>query len=570
MNKRKYHFIYLLCLALMLSLQACKKDKVNFESDNRVLTDNRVSSTVRIINLAGFNQVKVGEDSLTNFIVRDKNGPDYYKYPGTSYFPADGRIGKIWSVPQDLFNAAETASMTLSSRNYQGLNDRDLPFEPKNDYNNPTDYYLMPTLFATGQPDVVGVPRGISAPSRPDHFKIRIVNLAADIKNKGTNVHGQLEDLTGPVSLAYADGSLVDSKTTNISTQIRNSEYIELPYGTYQFKMLMSDGRQMPALGTELSEFGFVDPATSTIPESFSKFSNLTYAPVQTYQPGGIYTIVVAPQSFNYYINEMDESTFTYQNSFQIVTDNSVAVNNTYLKIQGVNAWGSTQLGFRVDGKEIGTGLDFGIAGAYVNLIQGTHKIEALDASGKIIASAEQTLRAAQNYTAWVYADQSGAAKLTLVANDMSGSVYRGASADDATFDRYQRRYFFSKRFLNLSPDQPYITFTTDNGQAISPGINLQPGIPLLTGPYAQDSYAQPAYQVMAYRSKPNVVPGSWASDIEVLKNDAFIASKSLYEKAGRALPVHEPGVYTVALIGQSGANLTVPKAKMIIIKHNK
>ncbi|MBC8988111.1 DUF4397 domain-containing protein [Pedobacter sp. N36a] len=579
MNKLKYKFLPLFFLAAMLLFQACKKDKLNFEADKRVLTKNRANSTARVINLAMYNQVIANGDSLTSFLTPAPTPGSPPKLPGTDYFPVNGYLTKIWNVPQDLFNAQEVVKLDFMTRSYQATLGKDIKTEVRNDDNNPTDYFLMPTFAMEGQPDVVPVKRGVSAPSKPDHFKIRIVNLSGTITNPAFNSSGRLEDLTGRVSLAYSDGSLVNTQTSNMNSVNLASEYIELPYGTYQFKVLMEDGRQMPALGSELNPYTILDPPTSTIPRTITNSTALTYAPIQTYQPGGIYTILVAPQRFNYLINENSETADTYQNSFQILNDNTPAVNNTYFRIQGVNALNTEKVSFRVDGKTISTDLGFGAAGAYSNFIQGTHTIEAVDASGKVIAAGAEVLRPAQNYTAWLSPDAAGTPKLLIVANDLSGATYTGGPAqEDATYARNQFRYFFFKRFLNLSTGNPYITFTLNNGQSISTpedhpnaGVNLQPGMPLFERPYVSSNYAQSAYEVMAYRSKPNVVPGVWANDIEVLKNDAFIANKDLYLRPGRALPVHEPGIYTVSLIGQSGTgSAPATKAKMIIIKHNK
>ncbi|SDK85818.1 protein of unknown function [Pedobacter sp. ok626] len=579
MNKLKYKFLPLFFLMVMILGQACKKDKLNFEADNRVLTDNRVNSTARVINLALYNQVIANGDSLTSFLTPSPTPGTPPKLPGTSYFPGNGYLTKIWNVPQDLFNAQEIVKLDFMTRSYQATLGNDIKTEVKNDYNNPTDYFLMPTFGMEGQPDVVQIKRGVAAPSKPDHFKIRIVNLSGKIKNPAFNSSGTLEDLTGSVSLAYSDGSFVNPKTNNISSATQTSEYIEVPYGTYQFKVLMQDGRQMPALGSELNQYTILDPPTSTIPKDIMNSTALTYAPIQTYQPGGIYTILIAPQRFNYLINENAETADTYQNSFQVLNDNTAAVNNTYFRIQAANAWGTDAVSFKVDGKTIASDLSFGGSGAYSNFIQGSHTIEAADASGKVIASATQVLRPAQNYTVWLSPDAAGAPKLLVVANDLSGATYSGGPAqEDATYARNQYRYFFFKRFLNLSTGNPYITFTLNNGQSIAggednpnAGVNLQLGIPLFEHPYVSSSYSQSPYEVMVYRSKPNVVPGVWANDIEVLKNDAFIANKDLYLRPGRALPVHEPGIYTLSLIGQSGTGSTpATKAKMIIIKHNK
>lgn len=577
MNQIHYTRFSLFLFSLMLLFQACKKEKVDFETDNRIITQNRISSTARIINVTGFNQVIANGDSLTNFVVRVPNSPNSQQYPGTSYFPSNGQLGKTWFVPQDLFNAQETAKLNFLVKSYTPTIAGDVKLDIKNDYNNPTDYILLPTFAMEGQPEVVPVKRGVTAPSKPDHFKIRIVNLSGAIKNPALNSSGRQEDLTGSVSLAYADGTLVDARTNNISTATRTSDYIEIPYGTYQFKVLMADGRQMPALGSGLDAITLIDPPTSTIPIDLMNSTKQTYAPIQTYQPGGIYTILIAPQRFDYNINELSETSTTYQNSFQVIADNSPAANNTYFRVQGINGFAGQNVSFKVDGKTIASNLAFGTAGAYEDFIQGSHTVEAVDASGKTIASASQVLRPAQNYTAWLYADQSGAARVLIVANDLSGTTYLGAE-DDATYSRNQYAYFFFKRFLNLSVGNPYITFTQSNGQSsaggndnANAGVNLQPGMPLFERPYVSSQYSQQAFEIMAYRSKPNVVPGIWANDIEVLKSEAFIADKSLYQKAGRALPVQEPGIYTIGLIGQSGTGTTpANKARMIIIKHNK
>lgn len=578
MKTINYRFFGLCSVLMLLLSTSCKKDKMNFESDNRAVTENRSNSTARLINLAGYAQVIANGDTLTSFVVRNPSASNANDFPGTEYFPTNGRLGKSWFIPQDLFDSKGHLELDLSTRNYQGSGDEDLEFELADSYTHPTDYYIMPATHMEGQPEVVAVSRDVAIPSKPDHFKIRIVNLSGSIKSKVVNVGGRLEDLAGDVSLAYADGTLVNAKTNDVSITDRVSEYIELPYGTYQFRVLTQDGRQLPALGSELYATTIIDPATSTIPVGSAKSSNLTYAPIQTYQPGGIYTIVVAPQEFNYLINEMNETAGTYQNSFQIVSDNTPPVNNTYFKIQGANVWGQQDISFRIDGTAIGAGLSYGTAGEYGIHLQGDHKIEALDASGKVIATAEQVLRAAQNYTAWLYPEESGTAKLLIVANDLSGVIPKAENLDDATFNRNQYRYFFYKRFLNLSVGNPYITFTVNNGQNDgginsnpNAGVNLRPGFPVLEQPYLNTAYSSGSYQIMAYRSKPNVIPGTWADDIELLRSDAFVASKALYEAAGRDLPLHEPGIFTVALIGQSGNRISASlKAKMIIIKHNK
>jgi hypothetical protein len=574
MNKIKYKTLSLLCFGILFLFQACKKDKIDFSSDDRSLTENRVNSTVRIINIGGFNQVIANGDSLTNFQIINPTTGQQFRI--TSYFPSEGKLGKSWYVPQNLFDQQGIAKLDIMTRTYQ-TEENDIELDLKNDYANPTDYFLMPTLHMDGQPAVVPIKRGVTAPSKPDHFKIRIVNLSGTIKNPGNNGSGSLEDLTGSVSLAYADGTLVNTQTNGISSNQKTSEYIELPYGTYQFKLLMEDGRQMPALGSESSEFTILDPPTSTVPRRLMESTNLTYAPIQTYQPGGIYTILIAPQSFKYIVNDLDETANTYQNSFQILNDNSAPVNNTYFRIQGVNSLNTQNVSFKVNGKTISTDAAFGKAGVYANFIQGSHTVEAIDASGKVIATTVGVFRPSQNYSAWLYSDKNGSPKLDIIANDLSGATYTGTELDDATYARNQYRFFFFKRFLNFSPDNPYITFTSSNGQPVAGvndskqvGVNMQPGVPLFEKPFAAQVYTQAPFEIMAYRSNPNVVPGAWANDITVLTNADFIANKKLYENVARKIPVQEAGIYTVALIGKTSDTNPDTKAKMIIIKHNK
>lgn len=572
-NLRTYGAIFLISLMFM----ACKKEKIEIGDDNRAVTENRELSNVRIINIAGYNQVISGKDSLTNFIVRRPDAPDSDQYPGTSYFPIDGRLGKSWIIPQDLFNQQDQVKLTLAARNYQMTLYPDITFQAANDYNKPMDYFLMPSIFMDGQPDIVSVPRGVSSPSKPDHFKIRIVNLGGNIKHQTMGLLGMQENLTGAVSLAYADGTLVHTQTNNVNTSTVSSPYIELPYGTYQFRLLLQDGRQLPAVGADTYEYTVLHPVTSTIAINHSSNSNLHYAPVKTYQPGGVYTIIVAPREFNYHVDEIDNTSSYYQNAFQVLNDVTAPANRTYFRIQAANALTGQSVRFRIDGKPLADPLTFGQASNYLSLIQGTHVIEALDASGKVLASLDQALQPAQNYTIWLYPEQDGQAKLLLVANDLSGSVYTGAQ-DDASLAHLQYQFYFPKRFLNLSVGNPYVTFTAGNGQ--SPAMtfdnrdaveNLQPGIAKLDRPYIAYRTIYNPFEFMVYRSTPDVVPGTWANDIDVLTHETFIANKKLYEKPGRPEPVQEAGVYTVALIGKSSKNVSAKdKARMILVKHTR
>jgi hypothetical protein len=556
---------------LCLIFISCKKEKLNDQRDNRVTPVNRTLSNVRIINLGGFNQVIANGNRLTNFIYRDANDPDAGKYPGTDYFPKDGRLGTTWQVPQDLFDS--TGSLALKFT-LPGAGIHNPVLSLKGDKVQPLDYYLLPNMIIEGQPEYVQVERGVAAPSRPDYFKIRVINLCAKFNYPISSPRGQTEKLLGPVTLTYADGTPVSPQTSNVTLEKRVSDYVELPYGTYQFRLLTPDGRQFP--GASQGEGLNIDPPTSTIATVRNNevgSTNLTFASIVTFQPGGVYTVVVAPSSFNYNASPSEQTGGAVQNAPRIITDVNPGGNITYSRLQGVNALGNKQvMGLRVDGAVQATGLLFGQASAYGDYVQGNHVIEAIDASGKVLATTTQVLRAAQNYTAWLYPTLTGAPALVLVTNDLSGTRYSSVGTiDDPSGYLVLPDFFFNKRFLNLSPDNPYITFTQDNGKLIPEGNNLAFGQPLLVQPYSSGIYWQTAFELMAYRSSPNIVPGIWASDIPALKSQDFIMRKALYETAGRPLPDQEPGVYTVALIGRSGANVEASeKARMIIVKHTR
>ncbi len=213
-------------------------------------------------------------------------------------------------------DGAEKLKLDFAWRSSAGVGNGDVSMTAENSYAQPADYYLLPTTFMTGQPSVLPVPRNVHAPTKPDHFKIRIINLTGDPIRRPTLLNGPQEDLRGAVSLTYADGMPVSQQTSNIGTGSPISEYVELPYGTYQFRVLTADGRQLPSPASSLQDRGLTmfDPPTSTISQSLSCSTGLVYAPIGVYQPGGIYTIVVTPQRFNYFTNEVDEESYAFQN----------------------------------------------------------------------------------------------------------------------------------------------------------------------------------------------------------------------------------------------------------------
>lgn len=546
-------------LLFILALSACKKDKMNMDYDNRAVTTVRKGSAVRIVNLAGYNQVKVNGDTLTNYVVRDPNS--ILGFPATPYFLTDGRLGSTWTIPQDLF-VNGTLNLFSESVTYNGKG-TNTEFVVKEEQ-APVDYYMLSKLLK-GQPEYMQVPRAIAAPADPAKFKIRILNLSA-IVNTADNV----EDLSGPLSLAWADGTLVSAATNNIQPG-QYSAYIELPYGAAQFKVLTAQGYQVP--GSNSAEV--INPLNSTLAYS----PNLTYAPVKTYFPGGIYTIVVGAKEVKipYPGSSSGETITAIQNVFQVINDIADPKNLTYSRLQAVNAMpGMDGIKIMVNGQSLGTAMAYTAHTEYQPYIIGDYKIEALNASGTKLAETSLKLEANKNFSLWVYPDANGNPVVRAVANDLSGTYYDD-TVTGTMKDYVQQAFPFQIRFLNFCADVPYLTMTGNDGQAFS-GLfpvdanavnNLMPGIPPTEAPYLSLRPESEAYELMAFRSTPAIIPGTWAKDIPVLTGQDLIARPELYVRT--PLPNHEPGIYTVALIGSTKATApAAQKAKMIILKHNK
>lgn len=551
-------------ICFMLILSSCKKDKENFTYDNRKVTDTRKNSTVRVVNLAGYNQVIANGDTLTNFIARNVNDPLEGRYPGTSYFPVDGRLGGTWTVPQSLLING-VGKMYVRIKSYIGVSDPDLTFNVQEEQ-QPVDYYLLPAAEwaqTSGQPAWVKIPRSVSGPSDASKIKVRVLNLAATVKPEGG-----LENLTGPMSLTWADGTPVSPATSNILPG-KYSDYIELPYGTNQFKIMNGNGIMVPGVNTEV-----MVTATSTMLVA----PNLTYAPIKSYAPGGVYTLVITPQVFTVptQFGTPGETVKSYQNGFKIINDISEAPNLTYSRMQAVNVMaGMDGIKVLVNGKTLGNAMAYTANTDYETFIIGDYTIQAVDATGTVLANTSLKLEANKNFSIWVHPDASGKPTVTAVPNDLSGNIYSDSS-DDGSLSAYRQVFPFAIRFLNFCADVHYLTVTTNNGQGFSSFFpinpdavnNLRSGVFPIESPYVSLFAESQPYQIMAFRSAPQIVPGTWASDIPVLTGKSLIANLAIYK---RGEPNHEPGIYTIVLAGTTKASApAAQKAKMIVLKHNK
>jgi hypothetical protein len=559
LNKNIKHF-FLLSLWLATAFTACKKDKLNMDYDNRKVTDARKGSMVRIVNLAGYNQVLANGDTLTNYVVRDPQGSLGDSYPATKYFRENGRLGSTWTIPQELFvsGGLKLATQEINFAGKGSVNELTVTDEQQ-----AVDYYL-PTTLLPGQPAYLKIPRAVAAPSDPAKFKIRILNLSST-----TRTEDNVEDLRKPLSLAWADGTVVSPATSNIQPG-QYSDYVELPYGAIQFKVLTTQGYQVSAAGSDV-----ISASNSTLVSS----PNLTYAPVKTFFPGGIYTLVISAKetTIPYPGSTTDETFKVLQNTFQIVNDIADPANLTYSRLQGVNALpGVEGVKIMLNGQPLGNAMSYTSHTDYQAFITGDYKIEAVNASGVKLAEMQLKLEANKNFSLWVFPDVNGIPAIQAIANDLSGNYFVGGT-DDASAGYLKQAFPFNVRFLNFCQDIPYLTVTGNDGEAFS-GLfpvdpnavnNLRPGIPPINAPYVSIRQESAPYEFVAFRSTPAIIPGTWAKDIPVVTGQNLIARPELYTRTG--LPNHEPGIYTVALVGSTKPNTPVAqKAKMIILKHNK
>lgn len=567
----------------ILQILACKKSNLDYTYDYRRQQEAMTSSNVRLVNLSLNNQLIANGDSLTNFFLAPRRPggvpPEEATPPGTHYFPSNGRLGQTWNIPRELFQQDGTINLktTWVAYNTNPIPSHDVELSVKESYEQPKDYYLLMNNEVEMQDatKLLEVPRGITAPAKPDHFKIRVLNLSRKL------IGSTMEDLFSELSLVYADGSPVSTATSGIAVN-KWSEYVEVPYGTYQFKVLTNNGRQIPASGQ--SYYSYINRANSTMemlgPNSADVSSGLTFAPINTFQPGGVYTIVIHPTSFTW-TNGLDDQS-NLQNAVRIVADIAEPQNLNYTQIQLANTT-SQELNLQLAGQSTGT-TGSGSASDYKRLIAGRQVLELKSAAGQTLLSEEVELLAGQNYTYWIYADQNNQLKAMMAANNLAGTVYTGNGKDgtNGTLDRYDSQFFFNFRFLNFCSQVPYATFTNGDGMPFSgnlktgSGINVQPGILKTTEPYSSVTYNHSssqtggAYQFMAYSSAPALVPGNWLKQVAPIPSDQLIANKDLYTSAGRKVPAHEPGVYSIALIGDLNKGNTAEKARFMVIKHTK
>ena len=542
--------------------------KTDFSYDNRVNPNADAASSVRIVNFRGATELMVNGEKLTAFGLPNREGNyDEFTTRGTRYFAENGRMGLTYTIPQQFVNVqgyVDSIRFAAFSRKMSiGLT---RPFRAKDDFNHPNDYYYTLLTPNTGgfADTLVEVPRSVSSPVNPQYFKVRLLNLSSND-----------DVMYGAMGLTLADGTPVTG-IGNVAPG-KYSGYAELPFGTYQLRVLTADGRQVPGVIGGSAFLNVLNPKTGTLQVSGGRAnpfttgfvdSKLVYAPVKTFQPGGVYTIAVA----SYYGFEFPtgggagggETANMNFNSFRIITDYEPQ-NIAYARLQAVNVIEGTEMKITVDEQPLKDVLAFTASTEYERLVTGTHTLKVTDGKGNTLAEKSFQLSPGDNLTAWVYKTKAGETAVCMAANNLSGILNNGKMGDDGTYNSIKWDYPFFIRCLNFCPELPEVTFTQDDGRSFyqypAATQHIRYGVPVTTSAFAAldvNFYAS----ILAYASQPNVLPGDWLREIKPLKSQAFIANPALYRNG---LPFSEGGYYTVALVGNTKAT-----ARLIVIKHNK
>jgi hypothetical protein len=605
----------LLTAVVMLFCCSCAKTKLNslLQPSGAEVNTN---SSIRLFNFYNFNlNVTINNVPLTSYSEGVGNGTTI----GLSLFPlgswqtADD--GNGFFVPNTLVAKNRQVHVQISTATgitIPGSGGSTITLHPlasidtvlTDDPLHPTDYYAL----STGH--LLVVPRNTEAPVMPDHFKIRIINLSDSLDPN---------NITGRMKLTYSDGSEVDPRLDTVSRG-STSAYVDLPYGAYQFKVFCNgDFTKQVA---ELPGLPAMDAcAIGTDPLQQEGL----WPKVRTFAPGGTYTIVIS-QTVQVFpaCNFATLPAEIAFNGYRIITEQTPGPNLTYARMDAVNALPVVSLSVKVDGMTLGGTLPYAGHTDYSIYVRGEHVVQAVDGSGNVLVTKTITLAPYDNYTAWVYQTPSGTPDICFASTDMSSTLYQtvpvgnvaspGATfpippTDDGTDGSLRVTnipYSWQTRFLNLTPDIPYVTFTNnvstfpaavpigqpgeeqlDSLNFASASVNLPPGTPILYNPYVifpyQLNYSWTASgfglptsigvpaSIHAYESTPGppaVVPGTYLSIAGTLPGTAYISNPALYPGF---VPVNEAGIYTTALIGKGHtATSDVDAIRFLILKHNK
>jgi Domain of unknown function (DUF4397) len=430
---------------------------------------------------------------------------------------------------------------------------------------SPTDYYLLPVSRTFGDPNynIIGVPRSTTPPAGVSNIKIRLVNLSSPVDTF---------NLTGPLTLTYVDGTPVSAATTGVPQGV-SSNYTEIPYGTYHFRLFTQTGVELPEA---------LLPAISDYTASASS--------IHSFQPGGIYTIFVT--SNNLYVlgavsaNCAVPPVNASANTFSVIADVPPPINVSYGKVQFVNTIPGLTCSLALNGLTIGSSIPFRGVSPYQAVSVGDFSMQLADNQGQPLAQQNISITPDDNFTIWAYV-KDGQPVLAISANDLT-NPNMGQKI----------------RFMNCSVNVPYITFT-NNGQLLQvynpssetyyiPDINdstsgadaaenLARGVPATHEPYllinSINGNSPNLYPIVVNQSDagpPPFVPGVTLPAVKALTAGDFIFNPSLYQHPSLIPPpsrvpaAGEPGVYTVVLTGAVDTTVGGQPSTdtLLIVKH--
>lgn len=531
-------------------LLGCAKTKVdtNLPVLNTLKSSN---SGIRLIALTGPQQVSAQVGGLTYNLTPNTHTFNYPPLRYTSYAPLPV------ALPEKVMDQAGNANIRLISSFNNGFTASSTSVNQvlRDDPANPTDYYIYPVSQQFGDPNyqIKAIPRSTTPPVGAGNIKIRLVNYgsAADAFNR-----------TGPLTLTYSDGKPVSTVTTNVPQGVI-SDYTEIPYGAYRFRLFNQSGVEMAEtlLPYPYTYGNDLDNPYGTRPTS-----------IHSYQPGGIYTIFVNPNTIFF-----SGSTYIAGNSYTVIPDITAPANIAYGRVQFVNVMPGATYTLKLGSIPIGSGIGYrGITDYQVVTATG-YSLQLTDQSGQTLATQSITIYPGDNYTVCAY-PKNGQPALALVFNELT-NPNQGQKI----------------RFLNVSGNVPFITFMpfnqfgpivltypgdgNDTISASNATQNLAQGIPVTHLPYAEFTPASPSSQppwfANVYQSSvgpPPIVPGTRLVAVKSLQAGDFVANSSLYLPGDAILRVGEQGVYTAALTGSvdTAYHGTASMDTLLIVKHFK
>lgn len=571
---RRIHGLFFI---IYLSFCACACNKVKQENTLPELPQqNAPNSAIRLYNFYGDGlDLRVNNFLLTNFDSTGTN-PTTPTAVGAAYFPTGkwttSGSGSPFTIPTSMLDKDGKAHIQIRYRGptfpwHYGYIDTTLQSDPL----HPADFFVLYTGV------LLRLPHSTVTPANPSNFKIRVMNfgMPTDTLNLG-----------GSATVTYSDGTPVAGALSHIGPD-NTSDYVELPFGSYQFKVFMDDdhSKQLAGPGT-FPTYACYDP---NMPPQEGLFPFIL-----TFRPGYTYTIIVTPTIANFFCDPIPN--YVVVNQYHIITDNSANPNNTLALLQAVNALPSSTVQFTIDGSPVAHPLDYTKTTPDFNpVVVGPHTIGAYDAEGKLLAEGTYNFSAYDYITAWVF-EKDGKPGLTFSPNDMTSSAYLPINNDDGTDGSLNVTKYpiaWQCRFLNLSADMPYATFTNDLlfftdittigapvasnatvnlGQGMVPDRDWNIIIPISFNSMREMVPQNLPASIRVNQSSPGppvIAPGSLRYDINALYMKDFISNPGLYTNG--YLPLVEPGIYTVALMGRTAADAAPSeKAKLMIVKHFK